>query len=155
MAETNKAAEFTPITTQEEFDHIVGPRLARERDAVAKRYDADLAGLRTDLADRDARIKTLEEAAKSHEQDAATIRDLQARVKGYETDSVKTRIALETGLPYGMAQRLTGEKEEDIRKDAEALRAMMRASQPKEPLARPAGGAGGAWNQLANQLMGQ
>ena len=154
MAET-KPAEFTPITTQEEFDHIVGPRLTREREAVAKRYDADLEGLRQDLSARDARIRELEEAAKSHETDAATIRELQARVKGYETDSVKTRIALESGLPYGMAQRLSGDTEDAIRKDAEELRAMMRASQPKEPLAKPGSGEGGAWNRLVSQLMGQ
>ena len=53
-----------------------------------------------------------------------------AKIKGYETDSAKTRIALEAGLPYGMASRLTGETEEEILADAKALAAMLGGTAP-------------------------
>ena len=39
-----------------------------------------------------------------------------------------TRIALEFGLPYGLASRLSGETEEAIRADAKALAAMLGGS---------------------------
>ena len=32
-------SEFTPITTQEELDAVIGERLKRERDTVTKRYE--------------------------------------------------------------------------------------------------------------------
>ena len=46
---------------------------------------------------------------------------LRAKIKDYETASVKARIAHETGLPYELANRLTGDTEEAIRQDAETM----------------------------------
>ena len=40
----------------------------------------------------------------------------------------KTDIALEYGLPYGMASRLKGDTDEDIRKDAQDMMAMMKGA---------------------------
>lgn len=114
-------AEFKAITTQEEFDAAIGERLKREQATVRKEYEGYLspeevakryAGY---LSPDDEKAKykgylSPEEAAKK-----------DAKIKGYETDSVKTRIALEKGLPYELASRLSGETEEDIRKDAEGL----------------------------------
>lgn len=99
-------AEFTPIMTQEDFDAAISERLEREQ-AKYSDYDtikSDLGTLRVQLSAKDAEISTL-----------------QGKVKGYETDSVKTRIALETGLPLDLRTRLTGETEEEIRADANKL----------------------------------
>ncbi len=99
-------AEFTPIMTQEDFDAAISERLKREQ-AKYSDYDtikSDLGTLRVQLSAKDAEISTL-----------------QGKVKGYETDSVKTRIALETGLPLDLRTRLTGETEEEIRADANKL----------------------------------
>lgn len=115
------AENFTPINTQEELDAVIGPRLARERSAVTKQFEQQIAGFTSDLAARDSRIKELEEAAKGYQQDRQQLEELQRRVKTYETDSVKTRIAQEIGLPAGLSSRIQGETEEEIRKDAEAL----------------------------------
>lgn len=57
---------------------------------------------------------------------------------------VKTRIALEAGLPYTMASRLCGESEEDIRADAHSLASLMGAGRTEAaPLhtGEPAGGS--------------
>ena len=43
----------------------------------------------------------------------------------YEADSVKTRIARECGLSVELANRLSGDTEEDIKKDAEALKSVV------------------------------
>lgn len=116
--------EFTPITTQEQFNAAISERLKRERETLARKY-GDYDDLKKKVADYEKQIGDLTRAA----DDAAAkyagydeqLAQLQAKVTGYETASVKTRIAHETGLPYELAGRLSGESEADIRKDAEGL----------------------------------
>ena len=103
-------AEFTPITTQEEFDAAISKRLKRERETISAQY-ADYEDLKTKKSEYEAQIGTL-----TQERDA-----LQASVRAHETNSVKLRIAHETGIPFEMANRLSGETEKDIRADAEAI----------------------------------
>ena len=112
-------AEFTPIMTQEDFDAAISERLKREQ-AKYSDYDtikSDLGTLRVQLSAKDAEISTL-----------------QGKVKGYETDSVKTRIALETGLPLDLRTRLTGETEEEIRADATKLAKLFVQQKDPAPL---------------------
>ena len=64
---------------------------------------------------------TIEEtntAKKSHEQ---TVADLNKKIAEYETASLRTRIALQNGLPIDLADRLVGDDEESIKADAERL----------------------------------
>jgi len=42
-------------------------------------------------------------------------------IKEYELKNVKYRIAVETGIPLALADRLSGKSEEEIKKDAESL----------------------------------
>ena len=42
-------------------------------------------------------------------------------IKEYELKNVKYRIAVETGIPLALADRLSGKSEEEIQKDAESL----------------------------------
>lgn len=151
-----------PITTQEELDQLITDRLSREREAAKKRY-ADYDELKTKAADYEKRIAELtgaaEAAAKKYRDYDKTLADLQTKVHGYETDSVKTRIAHETGLPWGMASRLAGESEEDIRKDAEALKQMIGSQTPTAPSksteTEPAGGDKAAMRTLLAGLKKQ
>lgn len=124
--------EFTPITTQEQFNAAISERLKRERETLARKY-GDYDDLKKKVADYEKQIGDLTRAAN----DAAAkyagydeqLAQLQAKVTGYETASVKTRIAHETGLPYELAGRLSGDTEEDIRKDAESLSKLLGQSQ--------------------------
>lgn len=117
-------SEFVPITTQAEFDAAIGERLKRERETLAKKY-GDYEDLKRRAADYEKQIGDLtraaEDAARKYAGYDQQLADLQAKVQGYETASVKTRIAHETGLPYELAGRLSGDTEEAIRKDAESL----------------------------------
>lgn len=140
-------AEFTPITTQEQFDAAIGERLKREREALAKKY-GDYDELRAKTADQEKQIgeltRSLTESSEKYAGYDKTLAELQAKLKGYETDSVKTRIALEAGLPYTMASRLCGESEEDIQADARSLASLMGAGRTEAaPLhtGEPAGGS--------------
>ena len=122
--------EFTPITTQEQFDKAISDRIQRERakyadydqlKANAEKYkDYDVLKKKAESYDTDKQ-KWDDDLAKAR----TTIADQASKIKGYETDSVKTRIAHEFGIPYEMAERLQGESEEDIRKDAEAMKKLI------------------------------
>ena len=109
-------AEFVPITTQEDLDKVISKRLQRERETVMSQF-ADYDELKQKVTDYEGQIGTL-----TQERDS-----LQAAVKGHETNSVKMRIAHETGIPFEMATRLSGDNEKDIRADAEAIAKFMTA----------------------------
>lgn len=49
------------------------------------------------------------------------IEELNGKIKDYEIKSLKFRIANESGIPLELAGKLTGETEEDLKKDAETL----------------------------------
>lgn len=151
-------AEFTPINTQAEFDAAIADRLSRQERIITQRYEgampaSEVAKLKAGYQETITGLqKQADDAGAKLAASEKQVTELSARIKGYETDSVKTRIALETGLPYGMATRLTGETEDDIRKDAEALRGMMAQQAPVAPLANEPAGHG-LWGQLASQLV--
>ena len=129
-------AEFKPIMTQEEFDAAIGERFKRERTTVAKQYEgylspeAEAEKYKGFLSPADVNKKfegylTPEQAAEK-----------DAKIKGYETNSVKMRIAHENGIPFELVDRLNGENEDEIRKDAENLSKFLSdSSNPTYPLA--------------------
>jgi len=158
-------ADFTPITTQAEFDAAIADRLSRQEKILTERYKDALqpddvnklkSGYDKTIADLQ---KQIEDAGTKQAASDKQLTELNARIKGYESDSVKTRIALETGLPFQMAGRLTGETEEEIRKDAEALKSMIGGQVPIAPLAKeptpPADPNKAALMELAKQLGNQ
>jgi hypothetical protein len=53
-------------------------------------------------------------------------------IKDYELKNLKYRIAVEAGIPLELASKLTGETEEDLKKDAETLSSFIR--KPTLPL---------------------
>lgn len=126
--------DFNPINTQEEFDAKIKDRLARERDSITKKYEGWISP--DDHAKEVAGYqKQIEEINASHSQDSETIKTLTAQVKSFETANLKSKVAYELGLPYGMASRIAGETEEDIRKDAQSLKELIGASKPQAPQA--------------------
>lgn len=107
--------EFEPINTQEEFD-------------------ARVAEVYGDVKDLQGKISTHTQTIADRDQ---TIAQLQGQIKGYETTALKQRIAREKGIPTEMAARLSGETEKDIRTDADAVVAMIRAIKGPAPLHDP------------------
>lgn len=131
---------FEIIDTQEKFDAAISERLRRERETVSKKY-ADYDELKQKAAEYETRLgalkKEAEDNAKKYSDYDTKLADLQAKVKGYETVSVKTRIAHETGIPYELAGRLSGNTEEEIRKDAETLSKYIGSTKKTAPLRTP------------------
>ena len=126
-------SEFKPITTQEEFDAAIKERLSREK---AKYSDYDqIKSLVEDLKKENVDLKSTIEANHQSKEDAdKQLEVLQNQIAGYETASLRTRIALQYGLPYDLADRLQGTDEESFKADAERLAGYMKRAQPVAPV---------------------
>ena len=115
-------SEFKEIKTQEEFDTAIKERLAREN----KKYEGfvspdKLAELK---ADYEKEISKKYEGYTSPDDLATMKKEYEGKIAKYESDSVKTRIANEMGLPS------KGSTEEDIRKDAESFAGFFQKEPP-------------------------
>ena len=116
--------EFKVIETQEAFDAAIKSRLERNTrsvtEEVTKKYEGYLSPNEVAAAKEEQAntITELQEAIKGHE---ATIADLQAENKKYVNSTAKMKIAHEVGIPFELAEKLSGETEEEIRADAEKL----------------------------------
>lgn len=129
-----KVSEFKTIETQEELDNIVKERIRREREKFGD-YD-ELKKRVSELESENSALKsTVEDDKQTRAGLDAQITELQGQVSNYETASLRTRIALQNGLPYDLADRLQGTDEEALRADAERLAVFMRpAPVPQAPL---------------------
>lgn len=121
-------SEFKEIKTQEEFDAAIKDRLAREN----KKYEGfvspdKLAELK---ADYEKEISKKYENYTSPDDLENMKKDYEGKIAKYESDSVKTRIANEMGLPSSIASRLKGKNEEEIRKDAESFAGLFQKEPP-------------------------
>lgn len=126
-------SEFNKIETQEELDKIIQERLTRQKESLEKQY-ADYGQLKskvTKLEAENGELKRVAEDTKKtidgHDEEVAK---LNAKISGYEMTNMKTKIALQNGLPIDLADRLAGEDEESIKADAERLAGFMKPSTP-------------------------
>lgn len=126
-------SEFKPITTQEEFDAAIKERLSREK---AKYSDYDqLKSLVEDLKKENVDLKSTIEADRQSKVDAdKQLEEMQSQIAGYETASLRTRVALQYGLPYDLADRLQGTDEDSFKADAERLAGFMKSKESIPPL---------------------
>ena len=126
-------SEFKPITTQEEFDAAIKARLSREKEKYGD-YD-QLKSRVTELEEENVGLKSTIEASNQSKADSdKQLEEMQKQIAGYETASLRTRIALQHGLPYDLADRLQGNDEESFKADAERFAGFMKKSQPVYPL---------------------
>jgi len=128
-----RMSEFKPITTQEEFDAAIKGRLSREKEKYGD-YD-QLKSRVAELEEENVGLKSTIEATNQSKADAdKQLEDLQNQIAGYETANLRTRVALQHGLPYDLADRLQGNDEESFKADAERLAGYIKKSQPVAPI---------------------
>lgn len=148
-------SDFKPITTQEEFDVAIKERLSREK---AKYSDYDQLKSRvTELETENVGLKSTIEANNQSKADAdKQLEVLQNQIAGYETASLRTRVALQHGLPYDLADRLQGNDEESFKADAERLAGYMKSKESIPPLKTNEPNLGddknSGWLELAREL---
>lgn len=132
--------EFKAIETQAELDTIVEGRLARQKES----YDKQLADYEQ-LKKRNAKLESestalnasMEDLKSKNSMNDQTVADLNAKIAGYETANLRTKIALENGLPFDLANRLVGEDEASLKADAERLAGFMKPNDFVPPLRNP------------------
>lgn len=126
-------SEFKPITTQEEFDAAIKGRLSREKEKYGD-YD-QLKSRVAELEKENVGLKSTIEANRQSKADAdKQLEEMQSQITGYETASLRTRIALQYGLPYDLADRLQGTDEESFKADAERLAGFMKPVSKVAPI---------------------
>ena len=127
-------SEFTPITTQEEFDKMIQKRLAqkeREMTESFKEYMSpdDVKELRADcerkIKEAQDAVKVVEDKLKTNNQ---TVSELTKRAETAEHSLLKNKIAYDHKLPLELAGRLVGTTEEELIKDAETLAGLVKPS---------------------------
>ena len=115
----------------EEQQRVFNEKLAEKQEQWKRKYESYLSPdeVKAQTADLNKQIvdltKALEDSNKKIEGYTKDIADRDGKIKAYESHSVKTRIAHETGLGYDAIDFLKGDDEESIKKSAEALKSLM------------------------------
>lgn len=127
-------SEFTPITTQEDFDKAIQKRLAQKEREVTEQFKDFLSptqqsALREEYEEKLTKagedLKAAQEKIKGHSE---TVSDLTKRAEAAESKLLKSKIAYEHKLPLELADRLVGDTKEALDKDAETLAGLMKPS---------------------------
>ena len=124
--------EFKVIETQEQLDAIIKSRLEREHAKAVKETEEKYAdyealkgnnsSLQQQLEDLNKELTGSKEKLANHDKEVA---DLNSKIAQYEKDSVKTKVAIEMGIPFELKDKLSGDDEEAIRNDAKTLAAFV------------------------------
>lgn len=158
-------SEFTPITTQEDFDKAIQKRLAQKDREAEEKYRDYLAPDKVDalkaeydkrLAEASATVKDAQEKLSKHDEEIAAI---TLRATTAEGKLLKNTIANKHGIPLDLADRLLGDTAEEIEKDAQSFAgyfapthgAPMRSNDPSQN----AGGSGSSKDAAMMALLSQ
>lgn len=101
--------EFTPITTQAELDAKISDAVAVAVAENEKKYEGY-------SSPEDVAALTKERDDSKNAADA-----LSAENKSYKLSAMKMKAANEKGIPFELAEKLSGETEEEINRDAESF----------------------------------
>lgn len=137
--------EFTPITSQEALDAVLKDRLNRQKEKhvremseITDKYK-DYDALKSQNNEYEQKISALNSALEESKQKVAgydsQIAERDAKISAYEVSIMKSNIAATYGLAPELAQRLSGDTEEDLKADAEKLSQIVGKSHKVAPLA--------------------
>lgn len=118
-------SEFKVIESQEEFDARIKDRIERAKEKAIEDYKTEIKKTIDDLKSENSSLKnevagykeSLEEVKGKDE----TIKGLNEKISAFERAEVKRNIALEYGLPFKLADKISGDDEDSMKKDAEVM----------------------------------
>ncbi len=128
--------------SQDELNSIVQERLERAEKKFEERFSGYMSAEEVGKlkADYDKQISDLNDSMSAQSEKYAEfetqLAERDAKIKAFETNSMKNRIAHEIGLNYEAVGYLQGETEEEIKKSAEGLKSLVGQSFVP-PLANP------------------
>lgn len=125
-----KMSDFTPITTQEEFEKALSPRLERERNKVRKEFDGFLSP--EDVQKKYKGYLSPEQVQEKYKGyfSPEEMAKKDAEINDYRLNSKRVEIALKQGIPYELARKVSGDTEEEMTKDAETLASFLKSNTP-------------------------
>ncbi len=122
--------EFKAIETQEEFDKAITPRLERERNTVRKEYEGFLSP--EDVQKKYEGFLSPEQVQEKYKGylSPEQVAEKDATIKKFEKKNKKIQIAMEAGIPYELADKISGDTEEDMQKDAKTFAGFLKKNNP-------------------------
>lgn len=143
--------DFEPINSKEEFDKRIKERIKRETEKFS-----DYEDLKTQINTLNSQIESLNgeiqgKDSKYNELETK-FNESNAKIAKYESDSVKTRIALEAGLPFGMVERVKGGTEDEIRADVDSLLSFASNKTTTQPMFQTSEGVKDSKNELYKKM---
>lgn len=119
---------------KEAIDKVMAEHGKAVQSAKPDDYD-DLKSAKENLEQQVSALNaTITETNEKYANHDTELSGLNAKLKDYETSNMKTKIALQYGIPYDLAGRLVGADEEALTKDAEKLAALVKQKEPIAPL---------------------
>lgn len=155
-------SEFTPINTQEEFDTAIKDRLSRQEAKIRGEY-AGYEDLKKQQEawgkEKESYEKAIAKGKEDYDDINGKLTEAQGKIAKYESEALRTKVAIEFGLPSGLFGYLKGDTEEEIRQSAEELGKFTKGSHTP-PMADPEGdppkdGGDAAFLRLARSLNGR
>ena len=125
---------FEAITTQEALDEIIKGRLERDREAQGKKHAAELEkfkdydDLKAKLAEYEAGAKESAKALEDAKKKDAKIAELEGSIKKYESDSLKTKLALGAHLKPDAWKYISGNTEDEIKESIAGLNDLLKGA---------------------------
>ena len=118
-------SEFKVLESQEEFDARIKDRIERAKEKAIEDYKTEIKKTIDELKSENSSLKnevagykeSLEEVKGKDE----TIKGLNEKISAFERADVKRNIALEYGLPLKLAEKISGDDEDSMKKDAEGM----------------------------------
>lgn len=122
---------FEAITTQEAFDEII----KRDRETQAKKHAAELEkfkdydDLKAKLAEYEAGAKETAKVLEDAKKKDAKIAELEGSIKKYESDSIKTKLALDAHLKPEAWPYIKGNTEDEIKESITGLKDLLKGAE--------------------------
>ncbi|REJ29278.1 DUF4355 domain-containing protein [Caldibacillus debilis] len=77
--------------------------------------------LKNEKEQLEQQLQQLNDKITAQEKELSSVEELRSKLKAYELENLKIKIANQAGIPLDLASRLNGETEEEIKADAEKL----------------------------------
>lgn len=118
-------SEFKVIESQEEFDAIIKPRLERAikkaKEEAKEEFAESINSLKNENASLKNEVAGYKESLEDLKVKNETIKGLNEKISAFERAEVKRNIALEYGLPLKLSEKISGDDEDSMKKDAEVM----------------------------------
>lgn len=99
-----------------------------------KQEQEQLDSLRSEKEQLEQQLQQLNDKLAAQEKELNSVEEIQSKLKTYELENLKIKIANQAGIPLDLAGRLSGENEEEIKADAEKLAGLITTQKPTLPL---------------------